>query len=82
MFEPGGAVPMQTITMNERQFRSYRKSPDWIQKYIFPGGELSSVLEIQKSLARAGRYQMHDLSEMGMHYAWTLREWRRRFERM
>ena len=79
LIKPGGAVLMQTITMNERQFRSYRKSPDWIQKYIFPGGELSSVLEIQKSLARTGRYQLHDLSEMGMHYAWTLREWRRRF---
>ena len=36
-------------------------------------------MEIQKSLARTGRYQLHDLSEMGMHYAWTLREWRRRF---
>lgn len=72
---------MQTITMNERQFPSDQKGPDWIQKYIFPGGELSSVLEIQKSLARTGRYQLHDLCEMGMHYAWTLREWRRSFQK-
>ena len=80
LIEPGGAVLMQTITMNERQFQSYQKSPDWIQKYIFPGGELSSVVEIQKSLARSGRYQLHDLREMGIHYAWTLREWRQRFQ--
>lgn len=80
LIEPGGAVMMQTITMNEKQFRSYQRSPDWIQKYIFPGGELSSVVEIQKSLARTGRYQLHDLNEMGTHYAWTLREWRKRFQ--
>ena len=27
-----------------------------------------------------GRYQVHDLNEMGTHYAWTLREWRKRFQ--
>jgi len=80
LLEPGASVLMQTITMNEKQFASYQKSPDWIQKYIFPGGELSSVVEIQKSLARTGSYQLMDLSEMGTHYAWTLREWRRRFQ--
>jgi len=81
LFEPGAAVVLQTITMNEKNFSSYQKSPDWIQKYIFPGGELSSVIEIQKSLARTGRFQLTDFSEMGIHYAWTLREWRRRFQK-
>ncbi|MCX6614067.1 MAG: cyclopropane-fatty-acyl-phospholipid synthase [Acidobacteria bacterium] len=80
LLEPGASVLMQTITMNEKQFPGYQKSPDWIQKYIFPGGELSSVVEIQKSLARTGSYQLMDLSDMGIHYAWTLREWRRRFQ--
>lgn len=79
LIEPGGTVLMQTITMNDKQFETYQKSPDWIQKYIFPGGELSSVIEIQKSLARTGNYRLMDLSDMGTHYAWTLREWRRRF---
>lgn len=80
LLEPGASVLMQTITMNEKQFPGYQKSPDWIQKYIFPGGELSSIIEIQKSLARTGSYQLMDLSDMGTHYAWTLREWRRRFQ--
>jgi len=79
LIEPCGAVLMQAITMNEKNFGSYQKSPDWIQKYIFPGGELSSVIEIQKSLARTGDYRLMDLSEFGIHYATTLREWRRRF---
>jgi cyclopropane-fatty-acyl-phospholipid synthase len=76
---PGGAILIQTITMNEANFPSYQASPDWIQKYIFPGGELSSLIEIQRSLARTGRFQLHDLRGFGLHYARTLREWRRRF---
>lgn len=79
LLAPGGAFVVQTITMNERRFPQYIRGTDWIQQYIFPGGELSSVTEIQKSLARTGRYQMMDFSEMGIHYAFTLREWRRRF---
>jgi cyclopropane-fatty-acyl-phospholipid synthase len=79
LIEPGGAVMIQTITMNERNFPAYQKSADWIQKYIFPGGELSSIVEIQKSMARTGDFRLMDLSDMGIHYAWTLREWRRRF---
>jgi cyclopropane-fatty-acyl-phospholipid synthase len=79
LLRPGAAFVMQTITMNERNFAAYRRSADWIQKYIFPGGELASVVEIQKSLARTGRYQLMDLNEMGISYAWTLREWRKRF---
>lgn len=79
LIAPGGAILLQTITMNDRHFPSYQRSPDWIQKYIFPGGELSSVIEIQKSLARTGHYRLKDLSDFGVHYAWTLREWRRRF---
>lgn len=79
LLKPGGTMLLQTITMNDRNFETYRKRTDWIQQYIFPGGELGSVIEIQKSLARTGQLQLHDLSEMGQHYARTLREWRRRF---
>ncbi len=80
LLQPGAQLLVQTITMNERNFPKYIATTDWIQKYIFPGGELSSVVEIQKSLARTGRYRLADLSEMGMHYAATLREWRQRFQ--
>lgn len=79
LVKPGGAMLLQTITMNERNFATYRRRTDWIQQYIFPGGELGSVVEIQRSLARTGLFQMHDFAEMGQHYARTLREWRRRF---
>lgn len=80
LLRPGGSMLLQTITMNERSFPGYQSTTDWIQKYIFPGGELASVVEIQRSLARSTTLQLHDLSELGLHYAWTLREWRRRFQ--
>lgn len=79
LLKPGGAFLLQAITMNERNFPSYIRASDWIQRRIFPGAELASVLEIQRSLARSSRFSLFDLEDIGTHYARTLREWRRRF---
>jgi len=74
-----GSMLLQTITIQEAKFDSYRRQSDWIKKYIFPGAELASVAEILHSLARATRMQAFHLEDIGRHYALTLREWRRRF---
>jgi cyclopropane-fatty-acyl-phospholipid synthase len=74
-----GALAMQTITMNEQHFPVYRRRGDWIQRHIFPGGELASLLEIQKSLARVTEMRLAHLEDIGLHYAHTLAEWRARF---
>ncbi|SPF33719.1 Cyclopropane-fatty-acyl-phospholipid synthase [Candidatus Sulfopaludibacter sp. SbA4] len=74
-----GSMAMQTITMNERQFAAYHKSSDWIQRRIFPGSELASICEILGSLARSTGMSLVGLEDIGMHYAQTLAEWRRRF---
>jgi cyclopropane-fatty-acyl-phospholipid synthase len=78
LLAPDGALAMQTITMNEHTFDSYRKSSDWIQKRIFPGAELASVRHILDSLVRSTRMSLFHLEDIGMHYAYTLAEWRRR----
>jgi cyclopropane-fatty-acyl-phospholipid synthase len=52
--------------------------PLWIQKYIFPGGLLPSVIAIQDSLART-RLRITSREDFGAHYAETLRIWRQRF---
>jgi cyclopropane-fatty-acyl-phospholipid synthase len=70
---------LQTITIQEAKFQQYKKQSDWIKKYIFPGAELASVVEIQRSLARATGMQLFHLEDIGMHYALTLNEWRRHF---
>jgi cyclopropane-fatty-acyl-phospholipid synthase len=74
-----GALVMQTITMIENRFGAYRKQSDWIQRRIFPGSQLASVREILNSLVRSTRLSMFHLEDIGMHYAYTLAEWRRRF---
>ncbi|HEY0703930.1 MAG TPA: cyclopropane-fatty-acyl-phospholipid synthase family protein [Candidatus Acidoferrales bacterium] len=76
---PGGAMCLQTITMNDRRFHDYVRNCDWIQKRIFPGAELASVPEILFSLARSTKMRLAELEEIGLHYAETLKEWRLRF---
>ena len=79
LLKPNGSMLLQTITIKESKFQQYRKQSDWIKKHIFPGAELASVIEIQRSLARSTRMQMFHMEDIGMHYALTLHEWRRRF---
>jgi cyclopropane-fatty-acyl-phospholipid synthase len=79
LLRPGGAMLLQIITMNERRFSSYHRSSDWIQKYIFPGAELASLSEVLRSLGRVTQIGLQHLEDIGLHYAATLREWRRRF---
>ena len=80
LLAPDGVMAMQTITMNEQHFREYIRKSDWIQRRIFPGGELASVSEIQRSLARCTGMGLTGLEDIGLHYAYTLEEWRRRFQ--
>ena len=70
---------MQSITMNEHRFDEYKKRSDWIQRRIFPGGQLASVREILNSLVRSTHLSMYHMEDLGLHYASTLAEWRRRF---
>ena len=43
---PHGVAAIQTITIPEQRYRSYRRSEDWLRRHIFPGGLLPSVGEI------------------------------------
>ena len=79
LLKPEGSMLLQTITILEAKFEQYRKQSDWIKKHIFPGAELASVIEIQRSLARATSMQLFHMEDIGKHYALTLHEWRRRF---
>jgi cyclopropane-fatty-acyl-phospholipid synthase len=50
----------------------------WIRKYIFPGGYVPALSEVLPSVERAGAI-VTDIEILRLHYAMTLREWRRRF---
>jgi len=79
LLTPDGCVVMQVITMNEHRFDAYRKQSDWIQRRIFPGAQLASIREILNSLVRSTRLSLYNVEDIGLHYAYTLAEWRRRF---
>jgi len=81
LLAPDGVMLLQTITVDDQWFPKYHGTPDWIEKYIFPGGELASVGEILKSLARTTTLSMYHAENFGTHYARTLQAWRARFHR-
>jgi cyclopropane-fatty-acyl-phospholipid synthase len=50
----------------------------WLDKYIFPGGQLPALSEITTAVERSGLI-VTDVECLRLHYAETLSEWRRRF---
>lgn len=50
----------------------------WIAKYIFPGGYTPSLSEALPAIERSG-LMVADVEILRLHYAETLKEWRRRF---
>jgi cyclopropane-fatty-acyl-phospholipid synthase len=51
----------------------------WIRKYIFPGGYVPALSEVVPVVERL-RLWITDIEILRLHYARTLRAWRRRFE--
>jgi cyclopropane-fatty-acyl-phospholipid synthase len=76
---PGGLAVIQAITIREDAFAQYRRNPDFIQRYIFPGGVLPTV-ELMRHRAGEAGLEFETIGRFGSSYAATLAEWRRRFE--
>src|SRR5436190_15795867 len=51
----------------------------WLRKYIFPGGYCPALSEVVPEVERE-RLWITDIEILRLHYAETLRNWRRRFE--
>ncbi|WP_431111295.1 class I SAM-dependent methyltransferase [Variovorax paradoxus] len=75
---PGGTAVVQVITIADQHFEQYRRSPDFIQRFIFPGGMLPTVQALEAQASRAGLV-LERAESFGASYAATLAEWRRRF---
>ncbi len=74
----GGHVVLQAITIDDSRFENYMKTPDFIQRYIFPGGALPCPRALREEARRAG-LNLETVETFGDGYAQTLVEWRRRF---
>jgi cyclopropane-fatty-acyl-phospholipid synthase len=76
---PGGVGVVQAITIRESAFEAYRCNPDFIQRYIFPGGMLPTV-ELMRQRSEEAGLEFEVVHRFGASYARTLAQWRQRFE--
>jgi cyclopropane-fatty-acyl-phospholipid synthase len=75
---PGGLCVLQAITIAEDRFSSYCRRPDFVQRFIFPGGFLPSKTYMRE-IVEAHGLRLLSSDTFGDSYAKTLREWRLRF---
>ena len=72
--KPGGSATLQIITVRDDRWDIYRRSVDFIQKYIFPGGMLPSPSALRAEVDKAG-LQFQKSIQFGQSYSLTLRRW-------
>lgn len=75
LLKPKGISVLHTITQQKEL-----DLPAWIDKYIFPGGYIPSLRETIKLFPDYGM-RVVDVENLRPHYALTLKEWLRRFEK-
>lgn len=76
--KPGGTAGLQVITISEPNFKLYRQRPDFIQRYVFPGGMLPTPQHLLTLGAGHGLALKNEIM-FGADYARTLKDWRARF---
>jgi cyclopropane-fatty-acyl-phospholipid synthase len=75
LLKPGGLVLNHGITSGQLDYRQLGAGMgDFIEKYIFPGGELLHVTHVLRETAAAG-LEMVDTESLRPHYARTLWAW-------
>ena len=77
---PGGRACVQTILVPDNRYDRYRKAPDWIEQYIFPGCLIPSLSALAHASKKASALLLSEVHEIGPHYAETLKRWRESFD--
>ena len=72
--KPGGRAGLQIITIHEDAYENYRRNPDFIQRYVFPGGMLPTM-EILEDLAHKANLHLSGHRAFAQDYARTLSDW-------
>lgn len=76
--KPGANGTLQVITIPDHLFPGYRKTVDFIQKYIFPGGMLPSPSALEEQILNAGLVSVRSKT-FGQSYSQTLLRWHKAF---
>jgi cyclopropane-fatty-acyl-phospholipid synthase len=74
----GSKAAMQIITIDDSEWERYRSRADFIQQYIFPGGQIPAP-KVLRRLAAGADLDVEKIETFGLDYARTLAEWRMRF---
>lgn len=74
-----GILVMEAITTPEERYEVYRRSTDFINTIIFPGGLAPSLHALVDAAYKASTLTLEHIDNIGLHYAKTLMEWRMRF---
>jgi len=77
---PDGAMLLQVITTSDREYESYRRSVDFIQRYVFPGSHCPAPKALFGAIGAVGDLRPVHLEDLSADYAETLRHWRERFQ--
>jgi cyclopropane-fatty-acyl-phospholipid synthase len=78
LLKPGGLFLNHGITQ-DREGWDKTVGTRFINRYVFPDGELDTVSNVQRAIEHAG-YEILDVESLRPHYALTLRHWVRRLE--
>jgi len=79
LLKRNGLMLLQAITIADQRYDYYRSDVDFIQTYIFPGGCLPSIQRMSNCLSNDTDMVLHEMHDIGLHYAKTLEDWRHKF---
>lgn len=79
LLKRNGLMLLQAITIADQRYDYYRRDVDFIQTYIFPGGCLPSIQRMSQCICENTDMVMHEMHDIGLHYAKTLADWREKF---
>jgi len=76
LLKDDGLMLLQAITIRDQRYAQARRSVDFIQRYIFPGGALPSLSVLLDTASRQTALNLVHLEDFGQDYSRTLRHWR------
>ncbi len=79
LLKPDGQMLLQAITIADQQYDNYKTGVDFIRRYIFPGGCLTSVTDMNRVMTASTDMRVLHTEDIGPHYATTLNHWNERF---
>jgi cyclopropane-fatty-acyl-phospholipid synthase len=79
LLKPHGKMLLQTITIADQYYEQAKRSVDFIQRFIFPGGCIPSPTALLHAMTTHSNLRLVGMEDIGLHYATTLQQWRDRF---